>query len=174
MEVSLSGQPGSVTTTQAIIYAVLIAWILFRVSRPQRISVARMWIFVGLLMVLAAFAVYGSAVMFHPSPWEIVLAAVLGLAIGIPLGLLRGHHTQVSATDRHGVMRLGASWATALIYLAAFGGRFAVRLVLPPTSALGNVVSDGLIFFAIGIIGATYYAVYRKYEQLDHATPASG
>lgn len=169
----MSGQFG-VPATQLILYVLLVAWILFRVSRPQRITVARMWIFVILLMVLAAFAVYGSAVMFHPSAWEIVAAAVLGLAIGVPLGLLRGRHTQVSATDRHGVMRLGASWATALIYLAAFGGRFAVRLVLPPTSALGNVVSDGLIFFAIGIIGATYYAVYRKYEALDRAAPQTG
>jgi len=166
----LSGQ----STTQLIIYAVLIAWIAFRVSQPQRISVARMWIFVGLLMVLAAFAVYESAERFASPPWEIVVAAVLGLAIGIPLGLLRGHHTQVSATERHGVMRLGASWATALIYLGAFGGRIVIRLLVSPTSAVGNVVGDGLLFFAIGIIGATYYAVYRKYEALDHATPASG
>jgi hypothetical protein len=71
-------------------------------------------------------------------------------------------------------MRMGASWITALIYLAAFGGRFVVRLLLPPTSAVGNVVSDGLIFFAIGIIGATYYAVYRKYEALDHTAPQAG
>jgi hypothetical protein len=173
MEASLSGQFG-VPTTQLILYVVLIAWILFRVSRPQRISVTRMWIFVVLLMLLAAFAIYGSAVMFHPAAWEIVLAAVLGLVIGLPLGLLRGHHTQVSATERHGVMRMGASWITALIYLAAFGGRFVVRLLLPPTSAVGNVVSDGLIFFAIGIIGATYYAVYRKYEALDHTVPQAG
>jgi hypothetical protein len=173
MEASLSGQFG-VPTTQLILYVVLIAWILFRVSRPQRISVTRMWIFVVLLMLLAAFAIYGSAVMFHPAAWEIVLAAVLGLVIGLPLGLLRGHHTQVSATERHGVMRMGASWITALIYLTAFGGRFVVRLLLPPTSAVGNVVSDGLIFFAIGIIGATYYAVYRKYEALDHTVPQAG
>ncbi|HTC31169.1 MAG TPA: hypothetical protein VK702_10600 [Candidatus Acidoferrum sp.] len=169
----MSGQFG-VPTTQLILYVVLIAWILFRVSRPQRISVTRMSIFVVLLMLLAAFAIYGSAVMFHPAAWEIVLAAVLGLVIGLPLGLLRGHHTQVSATERHGVMRMGASWITALIYLAAFGGRFVVRLLLPPTSAVGNVVSDGLIFFAIGIIGATYYAVYRKYEALDHTVPQAG
>ena len=170
----MSGQFGGSSAANIAIYVVVIALILYRVSRPQRISVTRMWIWVGMLMLLAAFAVYGSAVMFHPAPWEIVVSAVLGLVLGVPLGLLRGHHTQVSATARHGVMRLGASWITALIYLAAFGGRFAVRLVLPPTSAVGNVVSDGLIFFAIGIIGATYYAVYRKYEQLDHATPASG
>jgi hypothetical protein len=170
----LSGQFSGTNAANIAIYAAVILVILYRVSRPQRISVTRMWIWAGMLMVLAAFVVYGSAVLFHPAAWEIVVAAVLGLAIGAPIGLLRGHHTQVSATERHGVMRLGASWTTALIYVAALGGRFAVRLVLPPTSAVGNVVSDGLIFFAIGIICATYYAVYRKYEQLDHSTVARG
>jgi len=170
----LSGQLGNVSPLQLLIYAVLIVWVAIRVSRPQRISVARMWIFVVLLMFLAAFAVYGSAVMFHPAVWELIVAVILGFAIGVPLGLLRGHHTQVSATERHGVMKLGPSWATALIYLGAFGGRFVIRMLLPPTSAVGNVVSDGLIFFAIGILGATYYAVYRKYEALDHAAPHAG
>ena len=169
----MSGQFG-VSPAQIVIYVLLIAWIVYRVSRPQRITVGRMWIFVVLLMVLAAFAVYGSAVMFHPPAWQLAAAAVLGLVIGIPLGLLRGHHTQVSATERHGVMKLGPSWQTAAIYLGAFVARFVIRMMLPPSSAVGNVVSDGLIFFAIGIIGASYYAVYRKYEALDHAVPASG
>jgi len=170
----LSGQFAGIPETQLVVYALLIAWIAFRVSQPQRISVTRMWIFVVLLIVLAGFAVYESSVRFAPPAWEIIAAAVLGLAIGVPLGLLRGHHTQVSATERHGVMRLGPSWATALIYLAAFGGRFVIRLLVPSTSAVGNVVSDGLLFFAIAIIGATYFAVYRKYEALDHGSPQSG
>ncbi len=166
----MSGQ----STTQLIIYVVLIAWIAFRVSQPQRISVMRMWLFVGLLIVAVGILIYRGANVFHPAPWEIALAAVFGLVLGVPVGLLRGHHTQVSATERHGLMRLGPSWATAIIYLAALGARFAIRGALPPTSAVGNVVSDGLLFFAVGIIAATYYAVYRKYEALDHAAPQSG
>jgi len=166
----VSGQPGAMTPANVIIYLVVILIVLYRVSRPQRISVSRMWIFVSLLLLLAAFAIYGSVRLFNPPPWEIVAAVVLGLAAGIPLGILRGHHTQVSATDRHGVMQLGPNWATAVIYLGAFGGRALLRWLLPPTSAIGTVVGDGLIVFAIGIIGATYYAVYRKYEALDHAS----
>jgi len=164
------GQPGSMNPTiTIIIYAVLLAWLLFRVSRAQRISVMRMWISASLLMLLAVFVIYGSFALFKPPLWEIAAAVVLGLAAGIPLGLLRGHHTQVSATERHGVMKLGASWATAAIYLGAFGGRVLIRMWLPPQSAVGNVVGDGLLVFAIGIIGATFFSVYRKYEALDHA-----
>jgi hypothetical protein len=155
-----------------VIYAVVVALVLVRSARPQRTSVGRMWLYAGLLMLVGGFAIYDSVVRFDPPPWEIVAAVLLGLLAGVPLGLLRGHHTKVSATDRRGVMQLGPSWATALIYVAAFVARFAIRTVLPSTTALGMVVGDGLFVFAIGIIGATYYAVYRKYEALDHAGTA--
>jgi hypothetical protein len=161
----------SMTRENLLILAVILALVLYRSFRPQRTSVTRMWVYAGILMAVAALSLYESITVFQPPLWEIAAAIVLGLLAGIPLGLLRGHHTQVTATDRHGVMQLGPSWQTAAIYIAAFGGRFAIRAALPPTSTLGNVVGDGLLFFAIGIIAATYYAVYQKYEALDHATP---
>lgn len=156
-----------------LILAVVLALVLYRSSRPQRTSVTRMWVYAGILIAVAIVSLYGSVALFHPPIWEMAVAIVLGLVAGIPLGLLRGHHTQVTATDRHGVMQLGPSWQTALIYIAAFGARFAIRAEMSPTSAIGNVVSDGLLFFAISIIGATYYAVYQKYEALDHAPQQS-
>jgi energy-converting hydrogenase Eha subunit A len=157
------------TQTNLIIYAVVVVLVLFRASRPQRTSVTRMWIFAGILMLIGVAVIYQSVAVFGAPAWEIVAAVVLGLVCGVPLGLLRGHHTQVSATERHGVMRLGPSWQTAVIYIGAFVARFVIRAYLPPTSAIGMVAGDGLIVFAIGIVGATYYAVYRKYEALDRA-----
>jgi hypothetical protein len=156
-----------------LVLAIILALVLYRSARPQRTSVTRMWIYAGILIAVAAISLYGSITLFHPPIWEMAVAIVLGLIAGIPVGLLRGHHTQVSATDQHGVMQLGPSWQTATIYIAAFAGRFIIRSLLPPTSTVGNVVGDGLLFFAIGIIGATYYAVYQKYEALDHATTAT-
>jgi hypothetical protein len=160
---------GGMNRENLLIYAVVVALVLVRAARPQRTSVTRMWIFAGLLMLVGGFAIYGSAVLSHPPAWQVAISVLLGLAAGIPLGLLRGRHTQVSATDRHGVMQLGPSWATAAIYIGAFLARAAIRYVVPPTSAIGMVVGDGLLVFAIGIVGATYYAVYRKYEALDYA-----
>lgn len=154
--------------TNVLLYAIVIVLLLFRLTRPQRITVGRMWIFAGLLILLAAFAIYGSIVLYAPPVWELFVAVVLGLAAGIPVGLFRGHHTKVSATDRHGVMQLGPSWITAAIYLGAFGARALIRVLAPPGAA-GNVIGDGLIVFAIAIIGASYFAIYRKYEALDHA-----
>ena len=128
-----------------IIFIIILALVLYRSSRPQRTSVTRMWIYAGILMAVGVLLLYESVALFHPPFWEIAAAIVLGLAAGVPVGLLRGHHTQVSATDRHGVMQLGPSWQTALIYIAAFGARFAIRAELSPTSTIGNVVGDGLL-----------------------------
>lgn len=165
-------QPPGAAATTIIIWIVVVALILYRASRPQRTSVTRMWITAGILMVAAGFAVY-SYEMLNPAPvWQIALAIVLGIAAGIPVGVLRGHHTQVSATEKHGVMKLGPSWATAGIYLGAFGLRALIRFLVPIMSPIGTVVGDGLLVFAIAIVGTTYFVVYQKYEQLDHAVTA--
>ena len=158
------------TRENLLILAVILALILFRASRPQRTSVTRMWIYATIQMAVVALLLYESLSVFVPPIWELVAAIALGFVAGIPVGLLRGHHTQVSATDRHGVMQLGPSWQTATIYIAALAVRFFIRMELPP-SAFGNVIADGLLFFALGIVGATYFAIYQKYEALDHATP---
>jgi uncharacterized membrane-anchored protein len=154
-----------------LIFVIVLALLVYRTVRPQRISVTRMWINAGFFIILAILLLYTSTVMFHAPVWQLVVAIVAGLIAGIPVGLLRGHHTQVSATDRHGVMQLGPSWQTAAIYVGAFAARFAIRAMLPPTSTIGNVVGDGLLFFAIGTVGAAYYSIYQKYEALDHAAP---
>ncbi len=168
----MGGQAGNLGVS-IVAWIAIGAIVLVRAARPQRISVTRMWTSAGLLMMLAALAIYGGE---HAAPapvWEIALAVVLGLAGGVTLGMLRGHHTQVEATDRHGVMRLGASWATAGIYLGAFVLRALIRVAIPVTSSIGVVVGDGLLVFAIAIIGVTYLVVYRKYEALDHTTVAA-
>ncbi len=154
-------------------WVAIIALILYRSARPQRTTVSRMWTYAILLMALGAFAIYGYERLSPAPAWQIVLAVILGIAAGIPVGMLRGHHTTVSATDQHGVMQLGPSWITALIYIAAFGARSVLRLAFPLHSALGTVVGDGALVFAIAIIGTTYWVVYRKYEALDHATEAA-
>ncbi len=159
------------SATSILIWIAIVAFIFFRASRRQRISMGRMWAQAIVLMLLGAFVIY-SYERLNPAPaWEVAVAIVIGVAAGIPVGILRGHHTQVSATDRHGVMQLGPSWATAGIYVGAFAVRALVRYVFPPNSSLGSVVGDAFMVFAIAIIGTTYYMVYRKYEALDRAMP---
>lgn len=151
-------------------WAIVAILILVRASRPQRISVTRMWIQAIVLMALGVAAIYGYQQLNPAAPWQIALAIAFGVAAGVPVGVLRGTHTQVSATGKHGVMQLGPSWITAFIYIAAFGVRALLRSLVPATSLLGTVVGDGALVFAIAIVGTTYWFVYRKYETLDRAT----
>ncbi len=162
-------QPGSDVIGTLLVWIVIVGLVLIRSSRAQRISVTRMWVMAGILMLVAAFAIYSAERLFPAPVWQIAIAVMLGIAAGIPVGTLRGHHMQVSATDRHGVMQLGPSWATAAIYLGAFAVRALIRFIVPANSPLGTVVGDGVLVFAIAIVATTYYTVYRKYEALDRA-----
>jgi Protein of unknown function (DUF1453) len=143
--------------------AVLIL-VIVRMVRPQRISVTRMWVSPIILLAIAALSIYGTEQLNPAPPLEIVFGLAIGAVLGVPFGLLRGRHTDVRLTDRPGVMYLGASWATGLIFAVAFGFRFVVRLVMPHRGALSTVVSDALLAFAVAYVCTSYLAIYRKYQ----------
>lgn len=135
-----------------------------RLIRPQRISVTRMWVSPIILGAIIVFSIYASEQINPAPPLEIVLGLVIGAIAGVPFGLLRGRHTDVRLTDKPGVMYLGASWATGLIFAFAFGFRFVVRMIMPHRGALSTVISDALLAFAVAFICTSYVAIYKKYQ----------
>jgi hypothetical protein len=161
------GTFGGLSLQAVAVWAVVLLMLIARISVPRRISIGRLWFSAALLMAIGAFAVLGYERMHPAAVWQIVVAVFAGLAAGLPVGILRGLHTQVSLTERPGVMKLGPSWATAAIYLAAFVIRGGIRYFVPITSPAGTVVGDALLVFAITIVGASNYVVYRKYEALS-------
>lgn len=145
--------------------AIVVAILLFRFIRPQRISVTRMWIQPIVLVVLTSYAIYATEKL-NPAPvWEIALALVIGAVAGVPFGILRGLHTDVRPTERRGVMYLGSSWITILIFLVAFGLRTTIRVLVPHRGSLSSAIGDGLLGFAIAFIVASYVVIFRKYEE---------
>ncbi len=141
--------------------------------RPQRISVARMWISPIVLCALTGWVIYMNDVMNPAPPWEIALGIVLGIVLGIPFGVLRGLHTDVRPTDRRGVMYLGSSWVTLVIFVVAFGLRYVVRMVMPHRGSLSATIGDGLLGFAIAFIATSYVVILRKYEAVVKARAAA-
>jgi hypothetical protein len=136
-----------------------------RLIRPQRISVTRMWIAPIVLCALTAWVIYANQ-MLNPAPiGEIALSLIVGAAVGIPFGIMRGMHTDVRPTDRPGVMYLGSSWVTLVIYVAAFGLRSGIRILMPHRGSLSAVIGDALLVFAIAFIASTYFVIFRKYEE---------
>ncbi len=149
-----------------VVYVAAFALVLFRMSRPQRISTARLWIAPSLLAFVGIWVIYVEQHVTPSPPWELVVAALAGLLLGAPLGFLRGAHTPVQATECPGVMTLGSALVPALIYVSAFAARLILRVVFPIGSTVGVVVGDGLLIFAIAFLAVSYLAIYRKYIAL--------
>jgi hypothetical protein len=150
---------------QLIPLIVVFALLALRLSRPQRLTITRMWVQPLILVFITVFAIY-STERFEPSPvWEIAVALIVGALAGLPFGILRGIHTDVRPTDRPGVMYLGSSWITIVIFVVAFGLRSVVRFVMPHRGSLSGAVGDGLLAFAISFIVASYVVIARKYRE---------
>jgi len=150
-----------------VIYVAAFALVLFRMSRPQRISTARLWVVPSLLTFVGIWAIYAEQQLAPAPLWELVVAAALALAAGVALGFFRGAHTPVSATEQPGVMVLGSALVPALIYVSAFAARLVLHLIFPIGSAVGAVVGDGLLVFAVAFLAVSYFAIYRKYIALE-------
>lgn len=157
---------------QLIPIVIVVALLAVRMVRPQRISVTRMWISPIILCALTAFAIYGNNTLNPAPPFEIGLGLFVGAIVGLPFGILRGVHTDVRPTDRPGVMYLGSSWITVVIFAVAFGLRSVVRMLIPHRGSLTATIGDALLAFAIVFIGASYIVIFRKYEELAHKPAA--
>jgi energy-coupling factor transporter transmembrane protein EcfT len=170
-------QPPFATT--AVIYIVAIALFVWRTVRPQRLSLVRLWIMPIVLLGLTVFAIYAniyaSALQGEmPAPaWQIVIVLFLGAALGIPLGFLRGRHSEVKPTDRPGVMYVHSSPLIVVIWLLAFVARAAVRAYLPHVQSGAALGGDGLLAFAMSAIITSYYAIYKKYRTAVQQAPAT-
>jgi hypothetical protein len=143
----------------------------YRLLRPQKISVTRMWVTPIVLCALTAWVIYVNQALNPAPPFEIGLGLIIGALAAIPFGILRGMHTEVRPTERRGVMYLGSSWVTLIIFAGAFGLRYAIRAFMPQHGSLSATIGDGLLAFAIAFIGASYVVIFRKYEQLTAASP---
>jgi hypothetical protein len=159
-------QPDSMTSpwVQLLPVAIIVIVLVVRFIRPQRISVTRMWVQPILLVLLTGWTIYFTETL-NPAPgWEIAIALAAGAVLGIPLGVLRGIHTDVRPTERPGFMYLGSSWITVLIFVVAFGSRTVIRLMMPHRGSWSSAIGDGLLAFAITFIVASYVVIFRKYE----------
>jgi hypothetical protein len=148
---------------------VVVAVLAVRLIRPQKISVTRMWVSPIFLCGLTAWAIYANQIVNPAPPAEIALGLFAGALAGVPFGILRGVHTDVKLGPKPGVMHLGSSWITVAIFLAAFGLRYVVRMLMPHRGSLNGTIGDALLAFAITFIAASYFVIFRKYETLAKA-----
>lgn len=162
----------------AIIYVAVIALFVWRMARPQRVTVVRLWVMPAVLVLLTAFTIWAGAYAAAaageaPAPqWEVAAVVAIGAVLGIPLGFLRGRHSEVRPTDRAGVMYVHSSPVIIIVWLAAFAARAIVRALMPHAQSGAAVWSDGLLAFAMAALITSYYAIYKKYRVALQQAPA--
>jgi hypothetical protein len=155
-----------------LIYAVVIALFVWRMSRPQRTTVFGLWFRPILLVVLTGFVVWSANFamiatgQIPPPAWEIALVLVVGAALGVPLGVLRGRHSEVKATERPGVMYVHSSPVIVVVWIAALLARALLRYLLPGAQSGASIWGDGLLAFAVAALITSAFMIYVKYRQL--------
>jgi hypothetical protein len=155
------------SSSPVVVYVLIAALMVWRYSRPMRMTIARMWVGPVIFLVMTAMAIWGEE-HAAPMPAAVIAGALfLGAIAGIPFGILRGVHTTVNATDRPGVMYLGPSWIVAVVWLGAFAVRAGLRIAFANTP-FAFPLGDGLLMLAIAMLVTSYYVIYRKYRSLEH------
>ncbi len=159
-------------TMTLLIYAVVIALFVWRMSRPQRTTVFGLWFRPVLLLVLTGFVVWSANFaqialgQIPPPAWQIAAVLIAGAALGVPLGILRGRHSEVKPTERPGVMYVHSSPVIIAVWIVALLGRALVRYLLPGAQSGASIWGDGLLAFAVAALITSCFMIYAKYRQL--------
>ena len=152
--------------TSLLIYVVIGAIILFRYSRPMKMSIARLFIAPIVLLVITVLSIYGTQTL-NPAPaWAIAVAIALGIAFGTPVGILSSRHRVVRRTEKRHVMYVEPSWITAAIWIAAFVVKSVIRSQVHG-GVVATIAGDGLLLFGIASVLASYWVLYHKFRALD-------
>lgn len=77
-----TGQPPVGMT--ALIYIVVIALLVWRMMRPTRVSVARIWVRPAMLVVFSALAIWAEQTTTPAPLWEVAAIVVGGAIIAFP------------------------------------------------------------------------------------------
>lgn len=144
---------------------VLAVIIVVRFMRPIRMRAARLWVSPVILAALSLLIIGGSAMTTAPA--AIAVALFLGFAFGGPFGILRGRHTDVRKTEHPGVLLVAPSIVPLIIWLVAYGARFAVRAFLPDAGVSAQAATDGLLAFAVASVIASRFVIAQKFRELQ-------
>jgi len=164
-----------------VVYGLAIALLVWRFSRPQTIGVWRLWFMPILLTAITVWNIYITptlAVMegtVPPPVWQTALAIGLGILAGIPLGIVRGKHSDVSLGNRPNTIQIRSSMVVLFVWLGAFALKALLRYIVHG-SPVAIAIGDGVLVFAMAALITSYAAIWQKYRALSAgaAQPAAG
>jgi hypothetical protein len=144
--------------------------IAFRLSRERKIPMNSLWVFPGIIFVLAvADTVYQRVV----SPID-VMYLLIGLVVGVGLGWYQGVHSTVRVDKAAKAAFVKASPFGAFLFVAAIAFRLGARFLtggfaapdpsgrLSPEAALVSAIA---LMFAVGIFLGLRLYVKRAFDE---------
>lgn len=149
----------------ALIYVIVIAFLVWRTMRPSRVSVARIWIRPAILVLFSALAIWAEQMTAPVAIWQLTVILAAGAIAGVPFGILRGRHSEVKGTDRPGVYYVHSSPIATIIWLLAFVARAGIRYFIPGATHGVTVWTIGLLAFATAAIVVSGFIVHQKLQQ---------
>ncbi|MBV9269999.1 MAG: DUF1453 family protein [Candidatus Eremiobacteraeota bacterium] len=164
-------------STTLIVYGLALAFLVWRFSRPQTIGVWRLWFMPVLLTAITAYNIYITPALaalegtVPPPAWETVVAIAIGIVAGIPLGIVRGRHSDVTLGRRRNTIQIRSSMIVLFIWLGAFIVKAALRYVAG-ASSLALALGDGLLVFAVAALVTSYIMIWQKYQALTQSQNA--
>jgi hypothetical protein len=146
----------------------VVALLLRRSLRAQKLNPNRMWIRPVIFTVLAI-----TALAAGPVPGLLVIAAyVLAAAVGAGLGYLRAHHQKLSIDPQTGAISSQATIVGTLIIFGLFIVRIGVKVAFPQVAAGSHVrgevaqVTNGLLIFMVAMLIAQWIFLRSRTQPL--------
>jgi hypothetical protein len=151
----------------SLIGLLLIAWVVRRNLRSRKLQMDRMLLFPGILLLITTY-------MFVSDPprelwvWGTLAGA---LALGGLLGWHRGKLTPITHDPDTGELIAQPSIAAAVLILAVFAIRFALRAWLAAAPGANHnhvsvVVTNALLIFSVGVVAVQRIEMYLRCRRL--------
>jgi hypothetical protein len=150
----------------------IIAWRMRRATKGRPLKPNRLWIRPAVLVVIVGL------MLLHPAPITLRNVAIVGgaLAVGVGLGYFLASHQHLTIDPATGAITSKLSPVGVLLFLALIAVRYAVRFATVGDGETGHlsgpqldamlVYTDAALFFALGLVSAQSWEIWRRAKAL--------
>ena len=148
-----------------LIAVFVLAMVVRRSLRGQRLRVDRLWV-IPVLLVLAAVMTIAQAPPTDPAT---VMALAFAALVGAAVGWQRGRLTRINLDPATGILTSQASPAAVVLIVALFAVRFGLKMWLSQNSAHSAQAvgaTDALLLFGVGVIAVARIEMWIRCRRL--------
>jgi membrane protein CcdC involved in cytochrome C biogenesis len=148
-----------------LIAVFVLAMVVRRSLRGQRLRVDRLWV-IPLLLAPAAVMTIAQSPPTEPAT---ILALALAALVGAAVGWQRGRLTRIYLDPATGILTSQASPAAVILIVALFAVRFGLKMWLGQSDTRGVQAvgaADALLLFGVGMIAVARIEMWIRCRRL--------